>query len=142
MKQRTSIRILSALAIFIGGSVTASAAGPAPSDLSGTWRGSFSQIGGVLYVAEGQCVLQVHDDGTYTATVTPGPGANNLVKGSKWSGTVVSDGNRVTFRTPKGPSTTLVRRGDTLYGVTNHQVIESDIMLKLDRPGALDRTGA
>jgi hypothetical protein len=132
MKHR-GIGILTALVMFIGSSVTVGAATSAPGDLGGTWRGSFSQIGGVLYVAEGICVVQIHDDGTFTATVTPGPGANNQVKGSKWAGTVVSDGDHVTFRTSRGPSTTLVRRGDTLYGVTNDPLIEADIMVKLDR---------
>jgi hypothetical protein len=104
-----------------------------PSDLSGTWRGSFSEVGGVLYVAEGECVLQVKDDGTFTARVTPGPGANNLVKGTSWSGTVVRKGDRVTFRSPNGPFTTLVRRGDTLYGVANDSRIETDVLIRLDR---------
>jgi hypothetical protein len=129
----TSIGILTALTIFIGSVVAASAATPETRNLGGSWHGSFSQIGGVLYVAEGRCVLNIHDDGTFTATVTPGPGANNLVKGSKWSGTVVREGDRYTFRTSTGPWTTLVRRGDTLYGVANDPRIESDIMVKLDR---------
>ncbi|HEY7041204.1 MAG TPA: hypothetical protein VID28_20210 [Methylomirabilota bacterium] len=133
MKKRASIGIVTALAIFIGGAVTAGAATPARHDLQGTWNGSFSQIGGVLYVAEGRCRLHINDDGTFTATVTPGPGANNLVKGSQWSGTVVRNGDRLTFRTSKGPWTTLVRKGDTLYGVSNDPMIESDIMIKLDR---------
>jgi hypothetical protein len=130
---RTSMGILAAVTIFIGGVGATSAAAPATKNLGGTWHGSFSQIGGVLYVAEGRCVLEIHDDGTFNATVTPGPGANNLVKGSKWSGTVVRHGDRYTFRTPNGPSTTLVRQGDTLYGVANDPLTESDIMIKLDR---------
>jgi hypothetical protein len=130
--KRTKIGILTALAIFIGGVVATSAATPERS-LGGTWHGSFSQIGGVLYVAEGRCVLNIHDDGTFTATVTPGPGANNLVKGSTWSGTVVPEGDQYTFRTSSGTWTTLVRKGDTLYGVANDPLIESDIMVKLDR---------
>jgi hypothetical protein len=133
MKQRASMGILTALAIFTGGVVSAGAATPARPDVSGTWHGSFSQIGGVLYVTEGRCVLQINDDGTFTATVTPGPGANNLVKGSTWSGTVVRRGDRLTFRTTAGPSTTLVRKGDTLYGVANDPKTESDVMIKLDR---------
>ena len=133
MKQRTSIGILTAFGIFVGMSAPTSAAVPATSNLGGTWQGSFSQIGGVLYVAEGECVLTINDDGTFNATVTPGPGANNLVKGSKWSGTVVRNGDRYTFRTSEGAWTTLVRRGDVLYGVANDPMVESDIMVKLNR---------
>jgi hypothetical protein len=133
--KRTNIGILTALAIVIGGVVATSAATPETPErnLGGTWHGSFSQIGGVLYVAEGRCVLNIHDDGTFTATVTPGPGANNLVKGSTWSGTVVPEGDQYTFRTSSGTWTTLVRKGDTLYGVANDPLIESDIMVRLDR---------
>lgn len=133
MKQHTSIGILTALAIFVGTSAAASAAVPAPSNLGGTWRGSFSEIGGVLYVTEGECVVTINHDGTFSANVTPGPGANNLVKGSKWSGTVVRNGDRYTFQTSKGAWTTLIRRGDVLYGVANDPMVESDIMVKLNR---------
>lgn len=48
-------------------------------------------------------MLHINDGGTFTASITPGPGANNLVKGSKWSSTVVPDGDHVTFRTSQGP---------------------------------------
>ena len=130
---RTSIGILTALTIFMGSVAATSAAAPQTRTLGGSWHGSFSQIGGVLYVAEGRCVLDIRDDGTFTATVTPGPGANNLVKGSTWSGTVVREGDRYRFRTPSGSWTTLVRKGDTLYGVANDPLFESHIMIKLDR---------
>ena len=135
MKQRMNIGIVTAMALAVGAWLvpSASLAASAPSGLSGTWQGSFSEIGGVLYVAEGECVVHVNRDGTFTAWVTPAPGANNLVKGSQWSGTVVREGDRVKFRAPNGSWTTLVQRGDTLYGVSNDPKIEADVMIKLDR---------
>jgi hypothetical protein len=122
-----------ALAIAMVGSAVTTTTAAAPSGVGGTWRGSFSQVGAFFYVAEGNCVLQVKEDGTFTARITPGPGANNIVKGSTWSGTVEREGDLVTLSVPGGPATTLVRKGDTLYGVTNNPRIEADVLIRLDR---------
>jgi hypothetical protein len=51
------------------------------------------------------------------------------------SGTLVANGNRVTLRNAQGPWTwlTLVRSGDTLYGVASDPAFEANVMMKLDR---------
>ena len=47
--------------------------------LAGTWRGSFSQLAASLYEDEGNCVLQIRPDGTFTATISKAKlGTNNL----------------------------------------------------------------
>jgi hypothetical protein len=67
----------------------AAALSPA-SNLTGTWRGSFTQVGAVLYIDDGDVVLQTKEDGTFVARVTRSKaGTNNLAKAGTWSGTVV-----------------------------------------------------
>jgi hypothetical protein len=105
------------------------------SDLSGTWHGSFGWVGGTFYTDEGVCVLRINNDGTFTETIVPGKSSNNLAKRSNWSGTVVTRGNRVTFRTSQGPSFTLVRAGNTLYGLAEDPVMEFPIMMRFERDG-------
>jgi hypothetical protein len=105
------------------------------SGLSGTWRGSFSWFSAFFYTDEADCVLRIGDDGTFTETITPGRSANNLSKKENWSGTIVVRGNRITFRTSQGPSFTLIRTGDTLYGLAEDPVIEAPIMMRFERSG-------
>jgi len=68
--------------------------------------------------------------------VTPSPGANNLAKASTWSGIVLVTGNRVVLRSSKGPSVSLVRNGDRLYGITQDPIVEVPVTISLER----DRT--
>ena len=57
------------------------AALPPGRDLTGTWRGSFSQIEASLYEDEANFTLQIKDDGTFSATITRSKaGTNNLAK--------------------------------------------------------------
>jgi hypothetical protein len=84
---------------------------------------------------EGDCTLQINEDGTFTAAVTPARAASNIAKASSWSGTVVSSGSRVTFRSLQGPWITLIRSGNTLYGVARDPIVEVTIMIKLERNG-------
>jgi hypothetical protein len=106
----------------------------APSLVSGTWRGSFSQTAASLYEDEGDCMLQIKEDGTFTATVTRAKrGTNNLAKTSTWSGTVVTRGNRVTLRGSQGPSVTFMRSGNSLYGVAEDPFAEATIAMSLQR---------
>ena len=90
----------------------AAALSPA-SNLTGTWRGSFTQVGAVLYIDDGDVVLQ-----------------------TMGSGTVVRSGNRITLRSSQGPWLTLVRSGNTLYGVAEDPLVEATIMLRLEREGS------
>jgi hypothetical protein len=110
------------------------------SDLTGTWHGTLGQVSADQYIDEALITLQIKEDGTFSAVVTPNRGANNLAKASRWSGTVVTKGNRVTLRNTEGPWTwvTLVqsRNGDVLYGVANDPAAEVNVMLKFDRDGA------
>jgi len=100
--------------------------------LAGTWQGSFSKIDASLYEDEGNCVLQIRPDGTFTATMSKAKlGTNNLAKPESFSGTVVSQGNRVTLATAQGPRLTLMRRGDTLYGVAEDPTVEAPITMSL-----------
>lgn len=100
--------------------------------LAGTWRGSFSQLVASLYQVEGDCVLRISPEGTFTATITRAKlGTNNLAKPETFSGTVVSRGNRLTLVTAQGPRLTLMRRGDSLYTVAEDPVVEAPIAISL-----------
>ncbi len=116
-------------------SPVAAAFAPA-SELTGTWRGSFGWVGAFFYTDEGAYILRVKEDGTFTETVTPSSGPQNIAKASTWSGTAVVRGNRVTLRTSQGPWVTLVRSGNTLYGVAMDPVLQVPIMMKFDRDGS------
>jgi hypothetical protein len=53
---------------------------------------------------DGNVVLEIKEDGTFTANVTPAGGANNRARASTWTGTVVRKveiGSRSGLR--KGP---------------------------------------
>jgi hypothetical protein len=85
-----------------------------PSDLVGTWSGSFGSFsnGGGGPDVIGNFTLAIKDDGTYTVT--------EQRRGSTWnhSGVVVANGRTITLRdSSSGRWTSLVRRGDALYGV-------------------------
>jgi hypothetical protein len=117
--------------------LAAAAAAPA-GDLSGRWYGTFGQVAASLYEDESKSVLQINPDGTFTATVTRGLGTNNLAKPSNWSGTVVTNGNRVTLRNSQGswPWIILTRSADDiLYGLANDPAIEAPVMIKFEREG-------
>jgi hypothetical protein len=131
-----------ALAGCAGPSATAKTAGPITaaasetSDLTGTWHGLLAWPGGTYWPDDATSALQINPDGTFTAKVTPSPGANNLAKASTWSGTVLVTGNRVVLRSSKGPSVSLVRKGDRLYGITQDPIVEVPVTISLER----DRT--
>jgi len=104
----------------------------AENQLAGTWRGSFSQLVASLYQVEGDCVLRIGPEGTFTATITRAKlGTNNLAKPQTFAGTVVSRGNRVTLVTAQGPRLTLMRRGDSLYTVAEDPAVEATIAMSL-----------
>lgn len=114
----------------------AAALSPA-SDLAGTWRGSFSQVSAFFDIDDGDVVLQIKEDGTFVERVTRSKsGTNNLAKNGTWSGTVVRSGNRITLRSSQRPWLTLIRSGNTLYGVAEDPLVEATIMLRLERDGS------
>ena len=107
------------------------------SDLTGTWRGSFTQVGAVLYIDDADVVLQIKEDGTFVETVTRSKsGTNNLAKSGTWTGTVARSGNWITLRSSQGPWLTLVRKGNTLYTVAEDPLVEATIMLTLEKDGS------
>jgi hypothetical protein len=107
------------------------------SDFTGTWRGSFTQVGAVLYTDDADVVLQIKEDGTFITRVTRSKaGTNNLAKAGTWSGTVVQSGNWITLRSSQGPWLTLVRSGNILYAVAEDPIVEATIMLTLEREGS------
>jgi hypothetical protein len=103
------------------------------SDLTGTWHGLYAWPGGTYWPDDATGTLQINPDGTFTAK---SPGANNLAKASTWSGTVEVTGNRVMLRSSKGPSVSLTRKGDRLYGITQDPIVEVPVTISLQR----DRT--
>jgi hypothetical protein len=116
-----------------GPSTTAKTAGPRTvaaaeaSDLTGTWHGLYAWPGGTYWSDDATGTLQINPDGTFTARVIPSPGANDLAKASTWSGTV---------EVTKGPSVSLTRKGDRLYGITQDPIVEVPVTISLQR----DRT--
>ena len=117
---------------------SASASVAAVGDLAGTWHGSLGQVAASLYADEGRLTLNIEDDGTFTATVTPAPGANNRAKRSTLAGTVATRGNRVILRNTQGPWPWVIleRSGDnTLYGVATDPATQANVMLRMDRAG-------
>jgi hypothetical protein len=90
-------------------------------------------IAGCAWTDDGVCTLRINRDGTFSATVTAAPGASNLAKASTWSGTAVAAGDRVTLRSSQGPSTTLLRSGDRLYGVAEDPMVEVPVTISFQR---------
>jgi len=135
--RRCLITVVLAVGALVGGCAlpNATTSPSAARDLNGTWHGYLFQPGGSLYTVEARCVLRINGDGTFTATVTPVPVANNLAKTSSWSGTVVGNASRVTFRTAQGPWVTLARSDDRLYGVANDPATGMTVMINLERAG-------
>jgi hypothetical protein len=113
MLQRTFVAVPTAIAVV---SLVVGCAGPTatsasrraasalapPSELAGTWAGTFGWVGAWAASDEGKYVVRVTRDDTFTATCGPNGGANNVAKGSSWSGNVVTRGKRVTLRTEAG----------------------------------------
>ncbi len=130
------------LAGCAGPSTTAKTTGPRAvaaaeaSDLTGTWHGRYAWPGGTYWPDDATGTLQINPEPTCTAKVTPSPGANNLAKASTWSGTVEVTRNRVVLRSSKGPSVSLTRNGDRLYGITQDPIVEVPVTISLQR----DRT--
>jgi len=139
-------------ALLITGAVLAGCAGPSTitetagktagpgtvaaaeaSGLTGTWHGLYAWPGGTYWPDDATGTLQINPDGTFTARVIPSPGANNLAKASTWSGTVEVTGTRVVLRSSKGPSVSLTRKGDRLYGITQDPIVEVPVTISLQR---------
>jgi hypothetical protein len=78
--------------------------------LPGMWRGSFTHPGAdYTSPSSSGLTLQVCDDSTYTFKW----GAR-----AETTGTIAAQGNRVILNDSSGSQITLMRSGDTLYGMT------------------------
>ncbi len=138
MAQRTFITLLAAASLLILGAGSAeqrawaqsavivpAAHSPAvPDGLSGTWHGTFQEVAGSYRDVQGRITVRINDDGTFTATSPTRP---------EVSGTVGVRGNRVIFQSSKGARTTLMRSGNTLYGVTEDLATEAHVSIRLDK---------
>ena len=100
---------------------------PVPlAQLSGTWRGPFYEIAShrTSKVLEGDMVIRIADDGTFTATSAGRP---------QLTGTVTVKGNRVIFDSSSGSRVILMRSGNTLYGVAKDEQTGANVAIRLDR---------
>jgi hypothetical protein len=133
MVQRNIVTLVVALALIVLGvdigasrAQSTGAASTDAGDLQGPWRGWFNIVGGDAD-RQGDLALEINDDATYTLTWTR-KGAT-----SKESGGVVASGSRVGLRNASGQQMTLVRKGDTLYGLSNYGAGAHPIQVMLRR---------
>ena len=140
MVQRKLIGLLAIAALgtvavgCAGPSVAVGSAPPSPvaftpaagTPISGTWRGLFYEVAShrTSKVLEGQIVLQINDDGTFTETLTGQPGL---------TGKVTVKGNRVVLESSTGSQVTLMRSGNSLYGVTAQVASGASVAIRVDR---------
>lgn len=117
--------------------LAAGCAGPsAAAGLSGTWRGTFHEIGAYSGFTLGNITLRIDDDGKCAADVTI-----RLVAGSsrgsqyEMSGRVVAKGNYAVFEDSSGARVILVRSGDMLYGVLKERTTSRTVAVRLDKAG-------
>jgi len=105
-----------------------------PSDLVGTWNGSFGPVGADAggRGAVGNFTLVIKDDGTYTVTERRGASSWNH------SGVVVANGHTITLRNSSGRWSSLVHRGDALYGVVPDRMTGYTLQVSVEKDsGAL-----
>ena len=105
-----------------------------PSDLVGTWNGSFGPVGADAGGgnAVGNFTLVIKDDGTYTVTERRGASSWNH------SGVVVANGHTITLRNSSGRWASLVHRGDALYGVVPDRMTGYTLQVSVEKDsGAL-----
>jgi hypothetical protein len=106
----------------VASSTASDASGSAlPHELVGTWTGAFEPAtgadgggGGSMY---GDMTIEIKDDGTYTLKSTRRGRGDAAGRVSSDSGAVVASGRSVTLKSSSGQWLTLMRDGDTLYGV-------------------------
>ena len=94
--------------------------------ISGTWRGMFYEVAShrTSRPLEGQVELRINDDGTFTETMTGQPAS---------AGKVSVQGSRVVLDSSTGSRLTLIRSGNTLYGLTAQLVSGASVAVRLDR---------
>jgi len=109
---------------------TSPAASPstATSDLAGTWRGTAWELAGGIAAARTDATLQLNPDQTWSARWTTNQGKEQTA-----SGTYTTSGNRVLLKSSSRGSTSLIHRGNDLYGLLDSAVAGLDVQLDLKR---------
>jgi hypothetical protein len=136
MLKRRFVRLIStasliALASGCAGRTDIRSNSPAP--LTGTWRGSFGMAAASNFYVEANVTLKIKDDGTYSMIATRSVvGGNNRARGFQETGTVVPTSRGIVFHNSEGAQLTLVRIGDTLYGVFLEFLTEYPVMIRLE----------
>ena len=143
-----AISILAVLALVAGcaapstnvggsGSGEDGSALPANRDVTGTWHGSYWQLGMVYYADDADCTLQIKDDATFTAKCTRSAvGTNNIAMSSSWSGHVLTTAHGIVLQDNGGawPSIALRRYdNNTLYGTTLDPVVGATVEMEFER---------
>src|SRR2546427_621096 len=109
-------------------STPAASPSSASTDLVGTWHGSAWELAGGIAAARTDATLQLNPDQTWSARWKTNQGKEQTA-----SGTYTTSGNRVFLKSSSGRSTSLVHRGDDLYGMLDSAVEDLDVQLDLKR---------
>src|SRR3989454_994372 len=109
-------------------STPAASPSSASTDLVGTWGGSAWELAGGIAAARTDATLQLNPDQTWSARWKTNQGKEQTA-----SGTYTTSGNRVFLKSSSGRSTSLVHRGDDLYGMLDSAVEDLDVQLDLKR---------
>ncbi len=109
-------------------STPAASPSSASTDVAGTWRGSAWELAGGIAAARTDATLQLNPDQTWSARWKTNQGKEQTA-----SGTYTTSGNRVFLKSSSGRSTSLVDRGDDLYGMLDSAVQDLDVQLDLKR---------
>jgi hypothetical protein len=83
-----------------------------PTDLVGTWSGSFGGVHEFSTNVVGTMALEIRDNGKYTLTTRRGASMRTD------SGVVVANGHTITLKSGSGAWTSLTRRGSAMYGLS------------------------
>jgi len=109
-------------------STPAASPSSASTDVAGTWRGSAWELAGGIAAARTDATLQLNPDQTWSARWKTNQGKEQTA-----SGTYTTSGNRVFLKSSSGGSTSLVHRGNDLYGMLDSAVQDLDVQLDLKR---------
>ncbi len=109
-------------------STPAASPSSASTDVAGTWRGSAWELAGGIAAARTDATLQLNPDQTWSARWTTNQGKEQTA-----SGTYTTSGHRVFLKSSSGGSTSLVHRGNDLYGMLDSAVQDLDVQLDLKR---------
>ncbi len=109
-------------------STPAASPSSASTDVAGTWRGSAWELAGGIAAARTDATLQLNPDQTWSARWKTNQGKEQTA-----SGTYTTSGHRVFLKSSSGGSTSLVHRGNDLYGMLDSAVQDLDVQLDLKR---------